>query len=69
MKDLQVTFDIYYDRTSYKRIAKNVCLTDESVDDIDDESDLNESLYDGGIGFTIPQQVKNSSSCMGILKL
>ena len=68
MKDLNVTLDVYFDRLTFKRIAKNICMTDEAIDDVD-ESSLDPSMYDGEIGFVIPREVNSSSSSMGILEV
>ena len=43
MKDLNVTLDVYFDRLTFKRIAKNICMTDEAIDDVD-ESSLDPSM-------------------------
>ena len=69
MKDLKVSFDVYFDRASFKRVAKNVCMTDEAIDDID-QSSIDPALYDN-VGFTIPSEVtsSSSSSSMGILEV
>jgi cold shock CspA family protein len=51
MKDLQVLLDVYYDRKSGYRVAKNVTLTDDPVIDSVDDSDL--AHYES-IGFSVP---------------
>ena len=50
-KDMQVVFDIVYDRKSGYRIAKNVILSDHPVEDADEDAEF--SQYET-LGFAIP---------------
>lgn len=52
MKDLQVLLDIYYDRKTGYRVAKNVTLTDDPVVDSIEDSDL---IHYESIGFSVPE--------------